>query len=529
MFFPKPKRRSSKVVTVPAPTGGLNARDSLAAMPETDAIVMRNIWPQPYGCTPRKGSFKSTTGFSNPPETLATWSGFSGAIKRFAWSGSDMFDITTPGAIGTALLTGLSNARWQYASISSSGGSFLLAANGVDDMIGYKAAGVYRIVAGNGTDPNTWSGIDPKKIVQLTVHQGRVWGVEIDTAKAWYLPVGQIQGTLVSFDFGPLFINGGFLQYLSTWTIDDGNGAEDHLVAMSSQGDIVVYSGTDPSNSAAWSLSGVYYAGPPVSGRRSYAKVAGDLVIITQRGVVSLTSLLVSTKVSDSAVIFKSSKIQLLVSYATATFADLFGWQLIYVAPYNMLIVNVPTNEPAGCFQFVANELMPNEPWTIFNGWDARSWMVSDNLLYFGSGSNDVLKAWSGTRDNTTASDVGTEIIWEVQQAYSYVGAFSVQKQIGMYRPNFITEGDISYNAHINYDFQTDTITAPSPPAPDSSASWGSALWGVALWGGTIGTDRSWNQGLGIGVAASLHISGQAGVEFTWVSTDYSYKAGGLL
>lgn len=531
MFLAKPRKPTNKVVTVPAPIGGLNARDSLAAMPEIDAVIMRNVWPQPYGCTVRKGSIEQATGFGDSVDSLATWSSVDGSSKLFAWSGTDMYDITTAGPIGAAIVSTLTNAVWHSTRISTSAGSFMLAANGADDMIGYRAAGVYRIVAGDGIVADTWAGLDPADAVQLTVHQGRLWAVEVNSPRGWYLPVGAIQGTLVSFDFGPLFVHGGYLLYLTTWTIDDGNGAEDHLVAMSSEGDVVVYGGTDPSDSTLWSLVGVYYAGAPVSGRNSFTKIGGDLAFITQRGVVSLTNLLASTKVNEAHTVFKSDKIQLLIAYATETYSDLPGWQLQYAAPYNMLIVNVPTTDPAGSFQFAANELMPTEPWTLFTGWDARCWITSNNLLYFGDNTGTVYKAWQNAKDEIAydGSTSGTEIIWEIQQAYSYLGAFSVQKQVGMYRPNFITAGDISYNSRIDYDFVAEDIIVADAPSGITTSLWGTAIWGSSFWAGATSTDRNWRQARGIGTAAALRMSGQAGVDLIWISTDYSYKVGTLL
>ena len=79
---------------------------------------------------------------------------------------------------------------------------------------------------------------------------------------------------------------------MTTWTIDDGNGAEDHLVVVSSTGQAAVYAGIDPTDPATWSLVGVYNIGAPVKGRRGYTKVGGDLYILTQQGIVSMASML---------------------------------------------------------------------------------------------------------------------------------------------------------------------------------------------------------------------------------------------
>ena len=119
---------------------------------------------------------------------------------------------------------------------------------------------------GDGITAYSWKNLDPKDAIQLTFHQHRLWAVEVDSARGYYLPADAIYGEMSAFDFGPLFSKGGYLSFLATWTMDDGNGAEDHLVAVSSTGYAAVYSGIDPNDPNNWKLVGVYYTGAPVKG-----------------------------------------------------------------------------------------------------------------------------------------------------------------------------------------------------------------------------------------------------------------------
>ena len=665
-------RRSSsvsRIVTVPAPIGGLNARDSLAAMPPEDAVILENLWPQPYGCTIRKGTAEFAIGFPAAVTSLATWNSATSTVasKLFAWSLTSMYDAVS-GTIGAAIVTGLTNAAWQSVSMSNSAGSHLIAVNGADNAILYNNVGVQRLVAGDGIVNNTWNQLNPTNAIQVTVHQGRLWAVEKNTARAWYLPVSQIFGIFTSFDFGPLFSRGGYLQYLATWTLDDGNGAEDHLVAVSSRGEAVVYAGTNPASAATWGLVGVYYVGSPVAGYNSSTKIGGDLALLTQRGVVSMTALLTSTRVDQAEDILKSSKIQFLISEATSLYSTNPGWVLLFVPAYNMLLCNVPVLGTNTIYQFAANEVMPEAPWTKFTGMDAVSWSLLDNKVYFGTNDGRVLEAWTGnaadvklataiavnpnfdvnvtnwtagtnntntwvaggynrvastlnnnllrthqtpaadytgktlrltatyrnisTIDgasarvvnassgavlaslpvvtgtsfltnsvdfvctvssiriegisavttelsgtqiefdsiNLTIAPVGQPITFQVQQAYSYLDALSAQKQVGMYRPNFLASGSIEYASDIQYDFATVTFpAAPSQPAAVGSSLWGTGIWGSSLWGGATVPNRKWQQATGYGVAASLLMTAQSSLSVTWISTDYSYKVGALL
>lgn len=117
--------------SVPAPVGGVNARDALAAMPPTDAIVMDNWFPNPSYVAVRNGCQSWATSLPAAVETVMAYNGLSGR-KLFAASSTGFYDITTQGAVGAAVVSGLSNARWQHAMFNAGGGNVLLAVNGAD-------------------------------------------------------------------------------------------------------------------------------------------------------------------------------------------------------------------------------------------------------------------------------------------------------------------------------------------------------------------------------------------------------------
>ncbi len=524
MFIQKPVKGEFDTETVPAPVGGINAFDSLAAMPETDAIIMQNWWPQPYGCSIRKGYLEWTTGMPSSVESLASWSSITGATKLFAWSGTAMYDCTTRGAVGAAIVTALSNARWETTSVTNSGGSNLICVNGLDDGIIYRTAGVARLVAGDGIVTNTWAGLNPNLAVQVINHQSRLWAVEKESTRGWYLPVNAVQGTFVSFDFGPIFSKGGNLQFLATWTIDDGNGAEDHLVAVSSEGEAVVYGGTDPSSVSTWGLVGVYFLGSAVIGRRGFTKAGGDLLLLTQQGVVSMMNQLASTKVNQSSNILVSRKIQFLISELISSFSAVNGWNLSYFPSANMLIVAVPSIISGGNVQLVSNLI--TEAWSQFSGMDGVSWIVYKNNLYFGDYSGRLYQAWTGYIDNVLLDNTGgTGIVALVQQAYAGLGARSRQKQVGLTRPTFVSSGiDPSYNLDVVYDYADEEVPTPGISPATGGGIWNLSLWGEGVWSGGSEVTQNWRATEGLGAMFSLKMVVNAASEVLWVSTDYTVR-----
>ena len=528
MFFQKPSDQAHRITTVQAPIGGLNVRDSLSAMPESDAIVLNNWWPQPYGLTMRHGYQEWSTGLGDTVSTLATWVSVNGTEKLLAWAGEDVYDASTRGTIGAPIVTGLNSAFWCSTSIVNSAGSHLIAVNGLDNGICYDESGIHRLTAGDGVTAYTWAVLDPKDATHLTVHQHRLWAVKINSAIAYYLPTDAIYGTWNAFDFGASFSRGGYILYVATWTINDYSGTRDLFVAVSSEGQVVVYSGTDPDNASTWALTGIFYVGAPVAGMRSFCKVGGDLFILTQQGIVSLADLLNASKAKDVDSAFKSNKIQFLISELVSTYADLSYWQLIYVPKINMLICNVPTLVDGGNMQIASNQII--DAWTQFSNMDAAVWCTYNSNLYFGDFKGRVLLAWEGNVDNVPLSgDGGTSITAVVQQAYSYMGSLGTQKQVGMYRPNLVVASPVIYNTAIQYDFEVSAIAPPDSVAIQTGNVWDSAIWGIDTWYGGTSNQRTWSQANGLGVAASICISLRANGEVLWVSTDYSHIQGGLL
>lgn len=524
-FFQEPVKAVNGVTSVPAPIGGINAYDSLAAMSETDAVILQNWWPQPYGCTVRKGYLEWATGMPSAVETIATWADVTGEQKLFAWSGLGIYDITTPGPVGAPLTAGLTNAIWDTVTLSNAAGNNLIALNGFDDGIIYNAGGADVIVAGDGIAPNTWAGIDPRVAVSPIVHQHRLWVVEKDTTNGWFLPPDALQGTFLKYNFGPLFGRGGFLQFLATWTVDDGSGATDHLLAVSSRGEVAVYEGTDPEDDQAWLLSGVYFIGAPTAGRRAHTKAGGDHVILTQQGIVSMAAVLVSTRVTQREDLFVTKKIQFLISELTSSYSTLFGWDLKYFAKDNMLILNVPSVTAGGNIQLAANQI--TGAWTEFLGMDSVCWAAFGSSPFFGGYDGRVFAAWAGNIDGVKLDGTGGKgVISSVMQAYSYLGQLATQKQVGMYRPTFIVNAPITLSTSILYDFSTKDLPAPTSPAKNYSALWNYGLWGTAVWGGGDSVQKRWIQAEGMGVAAALRMVTQTEAEVLWVSTDYSLIGG---
>lgn len=84
---------------------------------------------------------------------------------------------------------------------------------------------------------------------------------------------------------------GGHLVAMASWTVDSGSGAEMTISSSSlPEGEVVVYSGTDPTSLTDFKFIGTYF-GTPI-GKKCFTKYGGDLLaLFTQTGLYPFQKL----------------------------------------------------------------------------------------------------------------------------------------------------------------------------------------------------------------------------------------------
>jgi hypothetical protein len=379
--------------------------------------------------------------------------------------------------------------------------------------------------AANATVVGTYTtigitGVDSSNFINVNLFKNRLYFTQKNTLNCWYLPVDSIGGAASPLYFGSIARNGGFLQAMGTWTIDAGQGADDYAVFVTSMGETIVYNGTDPSSATTWALKGVWQLGQTFN-RKCFFKWGGDLLLLTQDGLVPLASALQSSRLDPR--INLTDKIYYPISQAATNFYSNFGWQIQYFASENMLILNIPTS--SGMEQYVMHTI--TKAWARFTGIQAYCWEVSgDNTMHFG-GDGFVGNFYA------SASDAGTNITAVVQQAYSYFDAPGQNKRFTMVRPILQSDGGIpSVLCGLSVDFQPiDNSGAISfNPSSQAVGVWDTAKWNENNWGGGLITTRIWQGVTGIGFAGSINLTAVAqGIELHWASTDYVMEAGGVI
>lgn len=507
------QRPASTASSIPSPVGGWNARDALGAMPITDSPVMTNWFPGTTNVMLRSGYSEHKTGISGQVQTLMGY--VSGtASKMFACNaGGNIYDATSAGAVGAAVVSGMSNGKFQYTNIQTTGGSFLMAVNGANKMRYYDGT---TWSADGGT--YTITGVDTATCTNIALHKNRVWLVKSGTLDVYYLPTSAIQGAVTSFPLGGVAQLGGSVVAIGTWTIDAGYGVDDLWVAVTSEGEVIVYKGTDPSSSNTWALVGVWQLGAPV-GNRCLMKYAGDLLYVCQDGVLPMSGALQSSRTNPKVAI--TDKIQFAVSTAVSLYGSNFGWQLMYFPKENQLYLNVPVSDGNSQEQFVMNTITKN--WTRFTGWEANCWLLFNDEPYFG-GNGYVGKAWDTYADNST--DIQAFCV----QAFSDFKTPSQQKRFTLMRPVMYTSGSPNILGEVNVDFDLSDTTSELSFTATTYATWDTGVWDTSLWGTDLTLQQNWQGCTGIGFygAPVLKVAAQ-GIQVQWNSTTLVYEKGGIL
>lgn len=512
MFVGKTNQNLGKTRSkaIPACIGGWNAHDSLADMKETDAVILDNYFPDGTKITQRRGYASHATGMSGNV-FIMTYSPTSGTQKLIAANGGKTYDISSAGAIGTALGSGYSVNDWQWTNMGTSGGQFLLGFNGTDTPFVY--------------DGTTWgnttiTGPTVANLIWGNVHQNRLWVGEKNSLIAHYGGVNSIGGAFTAFPLYSVATLGGYIMGMATWTRDGGSGSDDVAVFVTSEGEAIVYSGTDPSSASTWSLIGVFRIGKPI-GRKFWNKAGADAILITEDGFLSMATMLgVDRSQSEKAAI--SAKINIAVNSAVEQYKANTGWQALVYPAGKMLIFNIPISATES-HQYVFNTITKAP--CRFKNMNAVSWAIANDKLYFGGHDGIVYRADYGTSDNEANID------GDVFPAFSYFGTPAFVKKFNLVEVVFEGEADIVPTKQLNTDFKIpEFISSETAVVFPDAALWDEAVWDEDVWSGGIDIYRRWESVSGIGRSASLRIkTSQKQSINSIISINYIYQIGGFL
>lgn len=365
---------------------------------------------------------------------------------------AEIIGITVTGATtGTLKLGAITSGPFQDdETITSAGGA--ATANGANSVATSFAV----------------SGVATSALSHVSVYAERLWLVEQNTLKAWYLPVTSLGGTITSFSLGGVFRKGGALLCISSFSGDSGEGMDDRIVFISTEGEAAIYSGTDPASN--FTLMGVYDIPRPL-GKNSHIRAGGDLLIGTEAGIIPLTSAIQQ----DIAAVAGAAVSKNIAPYWQRKAGTLAGdWTMVKVLDDNLLIVAQPGD--ADTASLCVN--LQTGAWARWTGIRTECVGLYAGDAYCGDNTGQVFQMNDGGQDGDAAYTC------RYLGSFDVLGAPVVTKTALQARPIFQSASDFIPQLVFKADFDEDASSPPSSPSVTLTDGWDGGNWDEAMWDG---------------------------------------------
>lgn len=464
--------------TIPAATNGVSSARSIGTPAAGFAQLIENGFPTQTGVRPRGGSRRQATTGTRAVASLLAYQG--GASKSmWAIANGSIYNVTSPASPTVppaASVTGLTSSFYVSSNFATVGGNYMIAVNGTD---------LHQIFDGAAWASNSpaITGKTSDNFNFVWAYASRLWFIQKNTLSVWYLPVDSVGGAVTEVSLKGIFPKGGYLVFGATWSSDTGSGLNEKIVFVTSEGEVAVYTGTDPSSPTTWSRVGTYGIGKPL-GKKCFTNIGGDLVIETVDGIVTL-----SLAVTKGAGSLSISAVTKEVNPAWKSIASSYRnreWSLIkwpeknillsaYAGPYTLIGGTTDTIDKVGT-AYAAN--LETGAWnSSYTGWDVQCSCYFNGVLYFGSANGRVYEAESG------GSDDGTGYIFKYLEWPDDFGDPSV-KEFLQCRTTFTYSQPFNAQVGISTDFM---VIWPTPGSAGANSTTG-GFWDLGGFWDTGGT-----------------------------------------
>ncbi len=385
----------------------------------------------------------------------------------FAGADGKIFEVTNPTV--TLRWRGNQVNDYGYTNFATAANQYLIMVNGADHPVNYDGTNF------QDTPTITGTGFSPVDFDQVVAYRNRLYFVQKDSANVIFLEVDAIGGP------GQILALGGFLKFGgrivagATWTIDAGEGPDDYLVFISSEGEIIIYVGTDPTEPANFRQVGKFFAGRPI-GRHCLLNIGTDVIALTTDGLISLARAIRTDRTASDRTAF-TDRIEKAFNEAFRLVGDVTGWQITTYPTLNMAIINVPVVSGVSAEQYVMNVL--NGSWARFIGMNAFHWIKLRDAIYWGGLAGEIRLFDSGS------NDAGIDI------EATLIGGYDDMGHTG--RLKHVISGQAYYQAdalaNIGVGFAADfkdpgeiSQTAPPGGGAANRGIWDASNWDEAVW-----------------------------------------------
>jgi hypothetical protein len=494
--------------TLPPPVGGLNYSDPIDNIPQADARRMLNVFPDSDAAKLRSGceSFLEVSA-GDTIKRLYNLPLADGTEKLIACVNNELQEIGSGSASDvTNGSTTPTSDEWQGVVLKNR----LFLVNGADAPQVYTGSSTFSDAGFTG------SGLTASDAINISAYRGRIYLTEKDTASVWYTnTVGAVTGATTELDLSDVFTKGGYLVGTASFTNPNGDTAQDLFCAVSSEGQVLLYTGSYPGDSG-WAIVAKYDIAKPI-GYRCLIPYDSDLLIITRRGLIPVSSLFQNDEIGLRGV---GRKINSLIRQAAASRASFDGWHGLYSPDQRKLFINMPIDNTTS-EQLVCN--VDSGAWCLYSYGSSNPYALSNfgSDIYFGAPDGSAYKAETGQTDD------GESILVDLQWAWNDFGARGQYKRFVDARPLIVGSVIENIGIKIETDYEI-TGNATVTVTGSGSTPWGSP-WG-SPWSGTTRTNFTRYGLANQGHAGALRIFGSfSNAEVAFNTTEVRYQVGGQI
>jgi len=138
--------------------------------------------------------------------------------------------------------------------------------------------------------------------------------------------------------------------------------------------------------------------------------------------------------------------------------------------------------------------------WCNFTGWNANTFAIFNENLFFGDNTGNVNVAYTGR------TDYNSPIVADMKCAFNFFEAPGRLKNMTMVKPYIISDGYFTPTFNVNVDFQDISPTAPVVTAAPAGGLWDTAIWDSSLWNGGYNVSALWQNVNALGTALAVRM-----------------------
>jgi hypothetical protein len=487
---PVPPQVSQKhqAITLPAPSLGMMDSDNLAYMKPGSAAVLDNWVPTLRGIKLRGGYIRYCdlhaldTTVPPVPSTLrlpviSAFDYVDNSVSRiFAANANKLFDVSA--AVPVVVRSGHSSGNYVASQMANASGNHMLIANEAGDYLMHYSGTAWTTFNASQITTNPIVTPPPTCATGLNLtyvckYRGRYFFIEGGTMNIWYLPLNAHQGQLNLVPLAGSTSKGGKLLFCASWSIDAGDGIDDKICFVTNLGEVLIFTGSDPSNASNWRQEGRYQIPKPM-GMNAHIQLGGDLLIATVDGIVPLSSAI--TKDAEQLNLASITANIRSMWRNEAIIKNVMPWTMMRWDEYGGMFCAWPGGIAGRRHCGVVNTA--TLAWCRFD-WDATCFMKLRDSMFFGTQDGLIMQA------DRTGYDDGKPYVCTMVGAWGIFGQQAQNKTWSQARVSFTAREGEPFVPQITActDY---VIELPTPPHagtdPGPLDVWDQGLWNHMKW-----------------------------------------------